>query len=195
MHSVCRKMNERKQIRLKNYDYSENGAYFVTICTYEKKCIFGYVKDGKMHCNDCGRIANEEIENTIKLRGKNGVRINKYVVMPNHVHLLIELTKESDESGVGTRRAVSTDKYNAFSKSVSQSISTIVGAYKSAVTRRIDLQSGHGSPCPYEKPAKSPIWQSRFHDHIIRTQKDYDQIWEYIDTNPLKWELDKYYMQ
>ena len=51
----------RKQIRLKNYDYSENGAYFVMICTYEKRCIFGYVKDGKMHFNDYGKIANEEI--------------------------------------------------------------------------------------------------------------------------------------
>ena len=184
----------RKQIRLKNYDYSENGAYFVTICTYEKKCIFGYVKDGIMHCNDYGKIANEEIENTIKLREKSGVTINKYVIMPNHVHLIIEITKESGESDVGTRRAVSGDKHNAFSKPVPQSISTIVGAYKSAVTRRINLQGGHGTPCPYEKSAKSPIWQSRFHDHIIRTQKDYDEIWEYIDTNPIKWEMDKYYM-
>ncbi|MGN1432637.1 MAG: transposase [Ruminococcus sp.] len=188
-------MYNRKQIRLKNYDYSENGAYFVTICTYEKRCIFGYVKDEKMHCNDYGKIANEEIENTIKLRRKNGVTINKYVVMPNHIHLIIEITKESDESDVGTRRAVSGDKYNAFSKSVPQSISTIVGAYKSAVTRRINLQRGHGTPCPYEKSAESRIWQSRFHEHIIRTQKDYDEIWEYIDTNPIKWELDKYYTE
>ena len=132
-------MNNRRQIRLKNYNYSENGAYFITICTYEKKCIFGYVKDEKMHLSGYGIIANEEIENTIKIRQKCGVKINKYVVMPNHVHLIIELAKELDESDVGTRRAVSTDKYNAFSKPVPQSISTIVGAYKSAVTRRINL--------------------------------------------------------
>ena len=62
LRSVCKTMNNRKQIRLKDYDYSENGAYFVTICTYEKKCIFGYVKDGKMYFNDYGKIANEEIE-------------------------------------------------------------------------------------------------------------------------------------
>ena len=148
-----------------------------------------------MYINDYGKIANEEIENTIKLREKNGVIINKYIVMPNHIHLIIELTKKSDESDVGTRRVVSGDKYNAFSKSIPQSISTIVGAYKSAVTRRINLQGGHGTPCPYEKSAESRIWQLRFHDHIIRTQKDYDDIWEYIDTNPIKWGLDKYYMQ
>ena len=110
MRSVCKTMNNRKQIRLKDYDYSENGAYFVTICTYEKKCIFGYVKDGIMHCNDYGKIANEEIENTIKLREKSSVTINKYVIMPNHVHLIIEITKESGESDVGTRRAVSLRK-------------------------------------------------------------------------------------
>ena len=148
-----------------------------------------------MHCNDYGIIANEEIENTIKIRAKQGVKINKYVVMPNHVHLIIEIARESDESDVGTRRTVSADKYNACSKSVPQSISAIVGAYKSAVTRRINLMRGHGTPCPYEKSAKSPIWQSRFYDHIIRTQKDYDQIWEYIDTNPIKWEIDKYYTE
>ena len=90
---------------------------------------------------------------------------------------------------------MSEDKHNAFSKLVPQSISTIVGAYKSSVTRRINLQGGHGTPCPYEKSAKSPIRQSRFHDHIIRTQKDYDEIWEYIDTNPIKWQLDKYYTE
>ena len=146
-------------------------------------------------CNDYGKIANEEIKNTVKKREKQGVKINKYIVMPNHVHLIIEITKKSDESDVGIRRAVSAEKNNAFSKSVPQSISTIVGAYKSAVTRRINLQGGHGSPCPYEKSAKPPIWQSRFHDHIIRTQKDYDEIWEYIDTNSIKWELDKYYME
>ena len=67
-----------------------------------------------MHFNDYGKIANEEIENTIKLREKNGVIINKYIVMPNHIHLIIEITKESDESDVGTRRAVSGDKHNAF---------------------------------------------------------------------------------
>ena len=60
-----------------------------------------------MHFNDYGKIANEEIENTIKLREKNGVIINKYIVMPNHIRLIIEITKESDESDVGTRRAVS----------------------------------------------------------------------------------------
>ena len=60
-----------------------------------------------MHCNDYGIIANEEIENTIKIRAKQGVKINKYVVMPNHVHLIIEIARESDESDVGTRRAVS----------------------------------------------------------------------------------------
>ena len=86
------------------------------------------------------------------------MKINKYVVMPNHVHMIIELAKESDESDVGTRRAVSTDKYNAFSKPVPQSISTIVGAYKSAVTRRINLMEGHGAPCPYENSDIHRIW-------------------------------------
>ncbi len=190
-----RRMNKRRQIRLKNYDYSENGAYFVTVCTYEKKCLFGYVQNGKMYFSDYGRIANEEIENTIKLRKKYGVTINKYIVMPNHIHLIIELNEKTDETFVGTRRAVSVSRRNEFSRPIRQSISTIIGAYKSAVARRITVLGGPGTPCPYEKVDKKTVWQSRFHDHIIRNQKDYDRIWEYIDTNPIKWEMDKYYME
>lgn len=115
-----------------------------------------------MYLSDYGRIANEEIENTIKFRNKYGVAINKYIVMPNHIHLIIELNKTTDETFVGTRRAVSVSRRNEFSRPIRQSISTIVGAYKSAVTRRINLMGGHGTPCPYEKVDKKQFGNHDF---------------------------------
>ena len=185
-------MNTRKQIRLPNYDYSDNGAYFITICTKDKKKIFGYVKNGQMHYNEYGKIAFNEIEKTNSLRKDSGVRISKFIVMPNHVHMLLEITKGIDETVVGTRRAVS-NCTNKFSKPITQSVSTIVGAYKSSVTKHILEACGHGTPCPYKITEKTIIWQPRFIDHVIRNGRDYLEHWQYIDNNPLKWEFDKYY--
>ncbi len=103
--------------------------------------------------------------------------------MPNHIHLLIEIINNFENQ----------ERRNGFSKIIPQSISSVIGAYKSSVTKRIRQAEGHGTPCPYENSEKPVIWQSRFYDHIIRNQADYERIWNYIDTNPLRWELDKYY--
>lgn len=180
------KSNNRKIIRLTKYNYSENGAYFITICTHHKKNIFGYVHDSVMVYNEYGRIALSEIELTNIKRKDKGIQITKFVVMPNHIHMLLEI--------VGTRRAVPEKNYNAFSKTIPNSVSEIVGAYKSAVTKQIHrFQGGHGTPCPYGIDKTERVWQSRFYDHIIRNQMDYERIWNYIDTNPLKWGFDQYY--
>ncbi len=168
---------KRKKIRLKGYDYSQNGAYFITICTENRANLFGEIKNGVMLCSECGKIAFEEIANTNKLRGNNGIQIQKYIIMPNHIHMIIEI--------VGSRRAVTENPQPAeFAKPTKQSISTIIRAYKSTVTKRLHELDGHGTPCPYK------IWQSRFYDHIIRDEQEYHNIWNYIDTNPLKWEQD-----
>ncbi len=92
-----------------------------------------------------------------------------FILIISATFLIIGLARELYEPDVGTRRAVSAEKHNTFSKPIYQSISTIVGAYKSTVTMRINLTGGHGVPCPYEKFDIHRIWQSRFHDHIIRT--------------------------
>ena len=181
------KPNNRKSVRLSEYNYSENGAYFITICTQNKKSIFGCVKDGAMEYSEYGCIALNEIAETNNKRKDKGIQITKYVVMPNHVHLLLEI--------VGTRRAVSGTNFNVFSKTIPNSVSEIVGAYKSAVTKQIRrLQGGHGTQCPYEIDNTGKVWQSRFYDRIIRNEFEYQNVWNYIDTNPLKWELDKYYI-
>ncbi len=150
----------------------------MTICTYNRKCLLGEACDGIMHLSRYGKIAYSEIINTNNKRLKDDICIDKFIVMPNHVHMIVN---------VGSRLAV-TETTNAFSKPIKNSLPTIVGGYKSAVTRNIceTAKSDMASHVP-------TIWQSRYYEHIIRNKKSYNDICQYIDTNPLKWELDCFY--
>ncbi|WP_317855010.1 transposase [Chakrabartyella piscis] len=174
---------KRKQTRLQEYDYSQNGAYFVTICTHEKQNLFGTISGGEMQYTPYGKIAYNEILQTQNKREQQGITIDKFVVMPNHVHLIISIN-------VGSRLAV-TAHYNQFSKPVSNSLQTIVGGYKSAVTRKI-----HQYEAETDMASHVPtVWQTRFHDHIIRNEASYLGIWQYIDNNVLSWEQDCYHTE
>ncbi len=176
-----KEFRKRKSIRLRNYDYSQCGAYFITICTHGREWLFGKIENGIMICNEYGRIAAEEIVRTNELRKAADISISQYVIMPNHVHFIVEF--------VGTRLAVSdAPRYEEFAKPVSESLSSVVRSYKAAVTKHIrEACGGHGKPCPYE------IWQGRFYDHIIRNEDDYLKISEYIANNPAKWQEDRFY--
>jgi len=190
--------------RLQNWDYRKNAAYFVTICTKNRECYFGDVVCGKMHLSNIGETAHAfwlEIP-----RHFSSVKLNDYIVMPNHFHGVVVIDTpdceiEMDDSGVDalpvgvfpvedtlpvetlhatSLPAVKNDRMAAISPKPG-SLSAIVRSYKSAVTRharRIDPDFS---------------WQSRFHDHIIRNDESYQTIVEYIKNNPLKWGEDKYY--
>ncbi len=152
---------KRKPTRLKGYDYSLPGAYFVTICTKGRKCILSNIV-GEGHCPLRENILTpigKEVEKTIWYINDNyiGVSINKYVIMPNHIHLIVLL---DNSGGHG-----------------SPPLQNIIGQLKSYTTNKYG----------------SHLWQRSFHDHIIRDRQDCDKIWEYIDTNILKWELDCFY--
>lgn len=187
---------ERKHHRLKNYDYSSNGAYFITICSYQKMHIFGYIDNGVMKYSKYGKIACEEIQKTNQIRKNKGIQITKWVIMPNHIHLLFEISHDPLFD--------SNPQFEAFSKPTKQSIPTIVRAYKSAVTRKIRQtlteretvfgdddghgtpDCGHGTPCPYV------VWQDGYFDNTIKNEKMYEKVWQYIDANPLLWNDDCY---
>ena len=143
----------RKNPRLNNYDYASHNYYFVTICTHEKMCLFG----SPAKLSAIGKIAAECMER-IPIHFP-GVTIDKWVVMPNHVHAIVMLPGNT------------------------AALPAVIGQYKAAVTkaaRRVqpDIQ----------------IWQSSFHDHIIRNQMDYERIWAYIDANPVRWTDDCFYI-
>ncbi len=154
---------KRKPTRLKGYDYSTPGAYFITICTKDRKELLSKIVGDDAHIgpknqlSQYGLVCNKYINN-INNKYEN-VTVDKYVIMPNHIHLIIFLR--------GTMKASSPTK----------NIETIIRSFKTMVTKEIGYS----------------IWQRSYHDHIIRGEKDYHKIWEYIDTNPLKWELDCFY--
>ncbi len=167
----------RKTLRLQNFDYSSNGMYFVTICTYGKESYFGKIVDGNMQLSPLGKIAEEEIHITNSKRAYQYIEIQKFVVMPNHIHMIIQIFKP--------------DLYHeyqkeAFSRPTSESLSAVLRSYKSAVTKRI-----HETYTDMNSPYK--VWQPRYFDNVIRNEKAYLKIWEYIDTNPSRWEEDKFY--
>lgn len=162
-------LQKRKLPRLKEYNYSTSGAYFVTICTHNKKCLFGHImyvgNDPVVKYSLIGEIAKQcllEIEHHY-----SNVKIDNWVIMPNHVHILFRIT----------------DQINPFVKQYD--IPNVVGKYKASVTRTVGNV--------IMDPGK--VWQSSFHDHIIRNERDYQKIWEYISGNPSKWLEDCFYCE
>ena len=160
---------ERKLPRLKEYDYSQGGAYFVTICTQDRKRILSNISVGRglapavtVELTPYGVVAQEQL---LKLEERYpSVQIDRYVIMPNHIHILIQFVQAAGASPLPT-------------------LSDVICTYKSITTRlcrRI---------CPIPK-----LFQTSFHDHVIRGEADYQEIAQYIVNNPAKWAEDKYYL-
>lgn len=183
----------RRSIRLNDYDYTQNGAYFVTVCAHEKRCVFGHVVDGAMVVNAWGRVIQacwDEIPMHFPM-----VELDAFVVMPNHVHGIIVIT---DNGGMASNTIADNGRGMAchaptngpikreFSKPIAGSLSTIVGALKSAVTKRINR---HPNPPDY------PIWQRNYYEHIIRTEELLNTIRAYVANNPAKWAEDKLFTE
>ena len=160
-------LQTRKPNRLKNYDYSQNGAYFITICTKDRKEILSQVIVGEglappvLKLSPFGECIKEQINN-LEIRYEN-VKIDNYVIMPNHIHILMRI--ENQTGGA----------------SPSPTVSDIICALKSLSTLE----------CKKLLPIDI-LFQRSYHDHIIRDDIDYQQIWQYIDENPTKWAEDKY---
>ncbi|TVM04308.1 MAG: transposase [Candidatus Brocadia sp. WS118] len=166
--------HHRRSIRLKEYDYSKAVAYFITICTHNKECILGDVIHGEMRSNEYGMIVENEWVKTAEIR--SNIIIDKYIVMPNHVHGIIII----QDNGRDTVHRVPT--FEQFGRPTSNSISTIIRSFKAVTKKRInEIRKSYGKA----------VWQSRFYEHIIRNEKNLNQIREYIINNPLQWELDR----
>ena len=174
-------MKKRRLMRLKGYDYSQSGYYFVTICTKDKEEWFGRVDGGEMRLNEFGKIASNfwaEIAAHFKY-----VSIDAFSVMPNHVHGILIIEENMARKMVGNADLRS-DQRNAFMHSLQDRtkmlLSKIIQQYKASVTRKINsLEDGLNFG-----------WQKSFYDHVIRNDRSLDNLRRYIINNPLKWELD-----
>jgi REP element-mobilizing transposase RayT len=167
--------HHRRSIRLKGYDYSQAGAYFVTVCTQDRACLFGDVVDGAMRLNEVGQIVGAcwrmipgHFPNT---------ELDGFVVMPNHVHGIIVITQRN------LVRATHASPLQQPPRGLQcQSISAIIGSFKSAATKRI-----HALP----RFANLPIWQRNYYEHIIRNEESLNHIRQYILDNPAWWAFDR----
>ena len=144
----------RKRNRLENFDYSQNGAYFITICTQDRKEILSEIVGDDAHIvpKPYGQIAEKYIRNVPE--------IEKYVIMPDHIHMIIRLDNGSMWASTPTDINANKNK-----------IATIVRSIKTLTTKEIG----------------DSIFQRSYYDHVIRNQQDYNEAWEYIENNPVKW--------
>ncbi|MCK4526356.1 transposase [candidate division WOR-3 bacterium] len=172
------KKYHRRSIRLKNYDYSQSGAYFVTVCTHQKKPFLGNILNGVMKVNKFGKAVEKEWLKTQKMR--ENVELDECIIMPNHFHGIIVI-KENNVQAVSSRGVLQYAPTNGL-QSPSETIGAIVRGFKSAVTKRInELRGKYGTS----------VWQRNYYEHIIRNDKEFKLVREYIINNPLRWQYDQ----
>ncbi len=169
MHSPSKPFRN-VQIRLYSWDYRKDGAYFITLCTKDRSPFFGEIVNGQMKLSHLGILANvfwHEIKNH-----STNVILEEFVVMPDHIHgiLIIDFSLIDSE-----RLNPAITGQNRFQNIGKNSLSSLIGSYKSAVTK-------HARRLGFEF-----AWQSRFHDHIIRDEQSFQRIKEYIRKNPENW--------
>ena len=156
---------KRKQLRLKNFDYSTTGAYFITVCTKDRKMLFAPVGADSISARMVERTFLETIQRY------DGVESPIYIVMPNHFHAIITIFRADMESA--------------------PTVSEIIQSFKRHSTIEYTKMVKEGILPPFDKQ----IWQRSFYDHVIRNRKDYEEIYKYIHENPLTWYYDKLYTE
>lgn len=176
--------------RLQNWDYGNDAAYFVTICTKNREHFFGKIINGEMWLNETGKIVEQEWIKSIELRPDMNLELGEFVVMPNHFHGIMIIGKNKYNAPMDGRDAmhcVSTDtptptpKPNQFGPQ-SKNLGSIIRGFKSSVTTQ-SKKSGN----------INFAWQSRFHDHIIRNAASFERIQNYIINNVLNWKDDNFF--
>ncbi len=182
-------IHNRRSIRLQGYDYSQSGAYFITICTQNRASLFGHVVDGKMILNDAG-MATQQCWLEIPKHFPNTI-LDEFVIMPNHVHGIIVITDINPPNvGVQNFEPLQIEspriepKQNYYQKIIPGSIGSIIRGFKIGVTKwfRQNTDVYH-------------VWQRNYYEHIVRNQMELKRIREYIVNNPVNWQNDENYIK
>lgn len=154
-------VHRRRSLRLKNYDYSREGCYFITICTEGREQLFGEILDGEMVLGNAGKLIHtlwyEMIDDF------PNIALHEFVIMPNHIHGIIEIVDNKE-----------------------QPVSTMIQSFKRHTTLRYIKMVKNGTLPPFNKR----IWQRNYYEHIIRNDADYNRIATYIINNPITWKKD-----
>ena len=177
--------HHRRSIRLKGYDYSRPGAYFVTICTHNRECLFGEIVDGKMRVSEYGRSVRDEWGNTVEIRRE--IELREFVIMPNHIHGIVIINAQPVGAYGNTPHGntphsntphSNTPHSHAPMRSPSKTLGAMVRGFKSSATKHINT---------IRKTPGAPVWQRNYFEHIIRDDADYNRISEYIAGNAQRW--------
>jgi len=177
-------MRNRKRNRLPEYDYSNPAWYYVTICTDKHIHHFGEVKNGEMILNEFGKVADENWINIAKLH--EHVDIDYHIIMPNHMHGIIIINSVGDANTIQPRQKfnVVDAKFASTTHVIDRTkmeLSKLIQQYKRSVT--IEIKTS--------KQQTNFKWQRSFYDRIIRNEKELFYIRNYIEQNPLRWEIEK----
>jgi putative transposase len=188
--------HHRRSIRLKGYDYSQTGFYFITLCTRDRQCWFGEVKNGKMYLNSIGSIVAKEWLNSAQIRQE--IELDEWIVMPNHFHAIVIIHNEINENlGRTSENHIQGEHFgniqgehfgNIQGASLAplrlrkpRSLSTLISGFKAVVTKRIN---------EIRQVSGVSIWQRNYYEHIIRDELSLYNIRKYILENPLSWSED-----
>ena len=184
----------RRSIRLRGYDYSRAGAYFVTICTGRHACLFGEILDSEMHLNHVGRIVKDEWFRTGTLRTHVRVLPQEFVFMPNHVHgivwfLDLAVDAASAQTSIGAPVVPTDTPSSPRPETIARpagpprgSLAALLAGFKAASTKRVNAEG---------VTSGASIWQRGYYEHVIRNDQSLDEIRRYIAENPARWAVDR----
>ncbi len=182
--------HHRKSIRLKGYDYSQSGLYFVTICCQNMLCLFGKIENGIMILNDAGKMIEKWYYKTAE-KFPN-IQCLEMIVMPNHFHCIWQIV---DVPTVGADPRVCPDKQSRGEQLQGEHIGSplhrVVQWFKTMTTNEYI----RGVKTLNWQPFYKKMWQRNYYEHIIRNDKSYTTISEYIKNNPINWETDKFFTE
>ncbi|MFB6307211.1 MAG: transposase [Flavobacteriales bacterium] len=167
------------------WNYGNDGAYFITVCTAKRKCLFGFIDNKKMILSPLGQIVQQEWDRSFEIRTE--LFCEEFILMPNHLHAILRIDKQGENNPpVETHGSASLpndhiSRQHGIAYREKKSISSFIAGFKSKATSRINNYRN--------KPGLS-VWQPRFHDHIIRNDIEYQFIARYIRNNPANWDED-----
>ncbi len=173
--------------RLRGWDYSCSGHYFITFVTAGRKKLFGEIINGEMLLNDLGQIVHDEFFKSFELRKE--LFLGEFVLMPDHLHAIVILDKSKCEHSDHVNTNVTNHMDGEFiPQRKPKSISSFISGFKSSTIKQIDdwIDLNHLTIAKFNK--KNPLWQPNYHDHIIRNETEYRNISKYIIRNPIEWE-------
>jgi putative transposase len=160
----------RRSLRLSEYDYSQSGAYFITICVRNRRPLLGTIMNNQMQLNSCGKIAETSWQ--WLSQAYDYVELDDWIVMPNHFHGIILISPDCR----GGSRTAPTGDYKI------KPLGRLIGAFKTTSTKQINSIHATGA---------ASFWQRNFYEHVIRDDHALNRIREYVTTNPLRWNLDR----